>query len=257
MATEDTDRPQLLYSRSWDLEDCVIRAGGDGRTVEAYAAVFDVQTEILDQHGHYYEENDRTAFNRTLSHGIDRVGVFYHHGMTLHGTPSDLGSVPIGRPVEVRPDKRGLLTVTRYNKSDLADAVLESIRNGDIKGYSFRGRIIRSSPKRPPRVRAGQPLPLWRHLELGLTEYGPTPSPAYMEAGILAVRSAEIADRLDELKQLISSPTPPVSGDETATPTMGPGAEDSPDGHSGRLRQQHLAFKMRVREATRRNRYGA
>lgn len=239
------------YDRSWDLEDCVIRAGGDGRTVEAYAAVFDSPTEIRDQHGHYFEEIDRTAFNRTLSHGIERVGVFYHHGMTLHGTPSDLGSVPIGRAIEVRPDRRGLRTVTRYNRSDLADAVLESIRNGDIRGYSFRGRIIRSNPKRPPRPKGSQ-LGVWRHLELGLAEFGPTPSPAYQDAGILAMRSAQqIAEALEEARQLITSSLSTPEGDpdgDTATPGTGPGAEDPPDRHSGRLRQRHLALKRAMRE---------
>lgn len=252
-AHDDTAvRAQPTFDRSWSLEDVVIRSGGDGRTVEAYAAIFNSPAEITDQHGHYMEEIDRKAFNRTLSHGIERLRVYYHHGMTIHGTPSDLGSVPIGRPVEVRPDKRGLLTVTRYNRSDLADAVLESIRNGDITGYSFRGRIIRSTPKRPPRVRAGSPLPLWRHEELGLAEYGPTPSPAYADAGVLAIRSAQLAAALDEAKRLItdlSSSTRMDSDGETATPESGLGAEDSRDGaHSGRLRQRHLALKRAMRE---------
>ena len=34
------------------LDDIAIQRGGDGRTVEAYAAVFDTPTEIRDQHGH-------------------------------------------------------------------------------------------------------------------------------------------------------------------------------------------------------------
>ena len=143
------------YARSWRLDGIeVLRAAdghGDGRTVKAYATPFDVETEITDQHGHYMEVIDRTAFNRTLSHGIDRVGVFYHHGLTIHGTPSDLGSVPIGSPLEIRPDGKGLLTVTRYNQSPLSESVLDAIRNGDIRGYSFRGRIVRSNPNRIPR----------------------------------------------------------------------------------------------------------
>jgi len=229
MGDDDADRSRPTFNRLWALEECVIRSGGDGRTVEAYAAVFERPTEISDVHGHYQEVIDRTAFNRTLSHGIDRVGVYYHHGMTLHGTPSDLGSVPIGRALEVRPDRRGLLTVTRYNKSDLADAVLESIRNGDIRGYSFRGPIIRSNPRRPPRVRAGAPLPLWRHMELGLGEFGPTPSPAYVEAEIMALRSSRIAEVLAAAGLAItdvSSSTPPDPDDGPATPATGLGAED-------------------------------
>lgn len=227
-----------LYARSWALDDIEISRSGDGRTVEAYAAVFDTPAEIHDQHGHYIEVIDRSAFNRTLSHGIERVGVFYHHGLTLHGTPSDLGSVPIGSPVEIRPDGRGLRTVSRFNRSALADAALEAIRAGDISGYSFRGRIFRSNPERIPRARSGDLPTVTRH-ELGLAEYGPTPTPAYAEAGILAVRSTEqlAADlaQLDEearaelIRMLAATPQDPA---EPATPTPGPGDVDAPRVHA-------------------------
>jgi hypothetical protein len=173
--------------------------------------------------------------------------VFYHHGMTLHGTPSDLGAVPIGSPVAIRADSKGLRTVTRYNRSELADSVLEAIRNGDIKGYSFRGRIFQSNPARMPRVRSGV-LPSVTRTELGLTEYGPTPSPAYVEAGILAMRSTlnDIQSRLESLTRNISPSTPEDPDAEEATPNQGPGAEDPRIAHSNRLRQ--LAFKRAVRE---------
>lgn len=239
-----------LYVRSWMLEDVVIRSGGDGRTVEAYAAPFDSPAEIQDQHGHYMEEIDRTAFNRTLSHGIQRVSVFYHHGMTLHGTPSDLGSVPIGRPVDIKPDQRGLLTVTRYNKSQLADSVLEAIRNGDIPGYSFRGRIYKSKPDRVPRARSGGSLPTVRRMELGLTEYGPTPSPAYAGAGIIAMRSAKVLTALDEAQRFIQSLSPTSCGDpgdDSATSNQELGTEDPRAAHSARLGLLRLRSKMRDR----------
>lgn len=240
----------LRYERCWPLDDILIRSGGDGRTVEAYAAVFDVPSEIRDQHGHYLEVIDRKAFNRAISHGIERVGVFYHHGMTLHGTPSDLGSVPIGSPVDIRADAKGLRTVTRYNKSQLADSVLEAIRNNDIRGYSFRGRVFQSNPAKVPRARGGT-LPTITRTELGLSEYGPTPTPAYADAGILAVRSVQALaahfaalepQERSELARLLAVPTPPdpdptPAEPETppATPDVGPGTEDSPEiGRSGR-----------------------
>ncbi|MGE5827154.1 MAG: HK97 family phage prohead protease [Micromonosporaceae bacterium] len=241
----------LRYDRMWPLDDILIRSGGDGRTVEAYAAVFDTPSEIKDQHGHYMEVIARTAFNRAISHGIGRINVFYHHGMTLHGTPSDLGSVPIGSPVDIRPDGRGLRTVTRFNRSALADSVLEAIRNDDIKGYSFRGRVFQSDPARTPRPRPGSPLPTVTRTELGLAEYGPTPTPAYADAGILAVRSAAAvaaqivslpADERAELVRIIAASTPHDPETETATPDVGPGTEDSPEGRSGRNREKVAAI---------------
>jgi HK97 family phage prohead protease len=226
------------FARDWTLEGIeILRSGqgGDGRTVEAYAAVFDTPTEIKDQHGHYIEDINRAAFNEAVAEGIHRAGYFYHHGMTLAGTPSDLGSVPIGSPVLIRPDGKGLLTRSRLNKSALAEATLEAIRNGDITAYSFRGPIKRSNPPRIPRARPGAPLPTVTRMALGLTEYGPTPIPYYADAKILAVRSAQTMatqlvdpDFRRELITILSRSTPQDQGQEPATPTEGPGAEDQP-----------------------------
>ncbi|MFJ4735281.1 phage major capsid protein [Streptomyces sp. NPDC088770] len=178
-----------LYSRVFALDDIAIRAGGDGRTVTAYAAVFDSPAEIRDQDGHYQEQISRSAFDKTLKERAGRVGVFYNHARTLHGTPSEKGSVPIGTPLEVRPDGRGLLTVTRYNKTQLADDVLEAIRNGDITGQSFTGRFIKSDPRGPYLPARAGDLTLVTRQEIALIEYGPTPIPAYHDAEIVGVRA--------------------------------------------------------------------
>lgn len=246
-----------LYSRAWTLENIEIVRSGDGRTVEAYAAVFDTPTEVNDTHGHYLEVIDRAAFNRTLNGGAGRQAVcLYNHGMTLDGRPDSLGQVPIGTPLQLHADTRGLLTVTRFNRSALADSVLEAIRAGDIRSYSFRGRVFRSHPTRVPAARDGQ-LPTITRLELGLTDYGPTPVPYYEAAAVLAVRSAaqlaEDVAALDqaqraELIRVLSSTTPPAGPDTTtATPDTGPGAEDPPrSGHSGR----HSDLAAHIRRAT-------
>lgn len=240
-----------MYDRTFLLDDIAIRSGGSGREVEAYAAVFDTPAEIHDQHGHYVERIAKTAFNRQLGlirGELNRVKVIYNHGFTLHGTPSDLGSVPIGSPTDIKVDGRGLRTVVRYNNSDLADAVLEAIRNGDITGQSFRGQIYKSSPERVPKARRGGELPTVTRLELGLIEFGPTPNPAYADAGILAVRSAEafLATLTSEQRDQfwadihrLASTTP--EGDQvaaTATPAVGPGAADQPEGRSERNKRR-------------------
>jgi HK97 family phage prohead protease len=225
--------------RSYALEDIEIQRGGDGRTVTAYAAMFGQPYEVRDQHGHYMEEIERSAFNRTLSHGaVLRSAVcLYNHGFTAGGAPDMLGSVPLGTPVEIRAEPKGLLTVTRYNKTALADSVLEAIRNGDIRSQSFRGRIHRSSPERVPKIRSGQPLPTVVRHELGLSDYGPTPFAVNAAAEIVAVRSTtEIQAALDHLDDDVRDevlrkyvPTPPEDlEDDVATPDPGPGAEDSP-----------------------------
>lgn len=228
------------FVRSFPLEDIQIQRGGDGRTVEAYAAVFDSPAEVRDHQGHYVERIARSAFDKTIRERGNRVAVLYNHGMTVHGTPSDAASVPIGKALEVRADSKGLFTVTRYNTTPLAESVLENIRDGAITAQSFRGRIFKSTPDRPAKRGVGGALPEVTRTELGLMEYGPTPFPTYEDASIVAVRTAtEIADSIagldpherEELIRLLSTtPGEPV---ESTTPVVEP-VPDEPRTHSGR-----------------------
>lgn len=172
-------------SRSLPLLDISIQRGGDGRTVEAYAATFDTLYEVSDHEGHYDETIDRAAFNRVIRRGARGVQVLFNHGRTLHGTPSERYSQPLGVALELRAEPKGLLTVTRYSKTPLADETLELIRDGAITAQSFRGATLRSDrPKPGPN---GRPVIVRR--DLGLMEYGPAPFAINMAAGIVAVRS--------------------------------------------------------------------
>ena len=179
------------FVRTYTLDGIAIRAGGDGRTVEAYAAVFDTPTDIFDRYGEYSEVISPGAFERTISQRGTRFGVFYNHGLTLHGTPSERGSMPIGTPEEVRADGRGLFTVTRYNATPLADEALEAIKTGAITGQSFAGRFVKSDKATPRggfRPAEDGTLTTVTRTEIALVEYGPTPMPAYEDAAIVVVR---------------------------------------------------------------------
>jgi len=180
------------FTRSFPLEDISIRAGGDGRTVEAYAAVFDQEVPISDTDGRYMERIDPTAFNKTIADKGTRFSVLYNHGLTIYGTPSDSGSMPIGTPMEVRADSRGLLTVTRYNRTPLGDATLEAISSGSIRAQSFAGSFVRSDkpvPRGGFRANTAGVYPSVTRQEINLREYGPTPFPAYSTAEIVGVRA--------------------------------------------------------------------
>lgn len=198
----DSGRAESLapFYRSFPLEDISVRSGGDGRTVEAYAAVFNIPAPVRDQDGEYVEELDPACFNRAISDAAPqggranwRVGVFYNHAMTLYGTPSERHSVPIGKTLDMKADSRGLWTLTRYHRGELADEVLEAIREGSIPGYSFSGNFRRSSPLIPrggfrKNQRTGE-LPRVRRMESTLAEYGPTPRPVYEGAAVTGMRS--------------------------------------------------------------------
>jgi HK97 family phage prohead protease len=184
------------YARTHHLEDISIRSDGTGRTVEAYAAVFDVPAAIHDIDGEYQEVLDPGCFDRAIANWRNgaKVGVFYNHGVTLTGAPSDKHSMPIGVPTEIRAEPRGLFTVTKFSRNTLADEVLEAIREGSIEGYSFSGAFRRSSPPKPPGGyrrdnSRDQRAPTVRRLESTLREYGPCPFPAYQSASILGMRN--------------------------------------------------------------------
>lgn len=218
-----------MISRWLPITDLEIkRVDRAGREVTAYAAAFGQEAEISDHLGHYVEKINRAAFNRTLAHGISRVQVFYNHGRDLSGKPNMLGAVPIATPVSITADNHGLLTVSRYNDSELADAVLAAWEGGQVKGQSFSGRVYRSQ-----KVGQTRSLDLVERTELGLKEYGPTYSPAYAGAGLVAIRSQE--DLAELVRSMITDMvgTPGASPASNVTPVPGLGApEDSVIDHS-------------------------
>ena len=242
------------YMRLYPLEDMhIIRSadGGDGRTVEAFAAVFDDPAEIVDHEGHYVEVIERSAFNKVLADATRARGglpgsvkVLYNHGMTIQGTPSERFSMPIGVPVDIRAEARGLLTRTRYNDTPLAEEILENIRAGSITSQSFTGRIVRSDPqlRRGDRHRpdsAGN-LRTVRRSELGLREYGPVLWPAYSGAEILGVRMSTPG--------ALGEDDPEPDTDEEALPLDEGAAADEPppleESHSQRY-HQHALYVLR------------
>jgi HK97 family phage major capsid protein/HK97 family phage prohead protease len=183
----------LLVTRSVALDDIHIRAGGTGRDVVAYAAVWMSPAEVVDSEGHYREQNAPDAMNNSIAQRAGRIYSVYNHAKTLAGTPSELHSVPLGKPLEIRADKTGLLTVTRYNKDPEADRILEAIKSGSLTGMSYTGVFLRSDPQLRPYERYGPShagdLPLVTRLETALIEYGPTPNPTFADAAIVGVRN--------------------------------------------------------------------
>jgi HK97 family phage prohead protease len=210
--------------------------------------VFNSPAEIVDHEGHYVEEIDPAAFNKVLADigrsraGFGKVKVMYNHGMTIHGTPSERGSMPIATPVDIRPETRGLLTLARYSDTPFADEVLENIRNGSITAQSFTGRIVRSDPTAPRgghRPRSGQ-LTRVRRTELGLREFGPTPFEAYTGAEIVGVRMSAPGT--------YSAPEP---DEDQALPPDGEAAADEPPPAEGKALErhhQHALYALRSRE---------
>lgn len=229
---------ETLIRRVYELEDADIKRVNRGqREVTAYATVFGVPTEVTDKYGHYWEEINRAAFNRTIKGGISRVQVFYNHGYDLSGRPNMLGAVPIATPIDIRPDARGLITVSRYNDGEVADAVLAAWDGGEIKGQSFSGKVYRDNDRGQ---RGG--IPHIERMELGLREYGPTHSPQYEEAGLIAIRSkSDLEGLLRDMLPGIIGTLP--AGTDDGTPPSGHGAQDEDSGSS--LARARLTLKRK------------
>ncbi len=199
-------------TRTFPLEDIRIDPGGDGRTVTAYAAVFDTPTKISDFEGEYIERIHPAAFNKAIRDAAPQgkrttwlTRVLFNHGMTTYGTPSDRGSMPIGTPESITADSRGLLTVTRYNHTPLADEALDAIKSGSITAQSFQGRFVRSDKKGPFRADKDGNLPVVTRKEVTLKEYGPAVFAAYPDAEIVGVRATLNPTESSLLKVILSS----------------------------------------------------
>jgi HK97 family phage prohead protease len=249
--------PRGELFRYYPLEDIriVSRAEGDGSgtLVEAYATVFDEPAEIHDHQGHYMEVIDRVAFDDVLGR-ISRsrggfaaaVKVLYNHGKTMEGQPAPEYQVPIGVPVDIRPERRGLLTRTQYDASDpFAERILSKVKSGAITAQSFVGGIVRSTPElRGPgdrhRARNGA-LTTVRRMQLGLREYGPVLFPAYTGAEILGVRMS-IPGSPDEGPEF-------AEDEEYAPATEGDGTGGAPADATSARHHQHALYALRSREA--------
>jgi HK97 family phage prohead protease len=239
-------------SRDFVIEDMTIRSDGDGRTVEAYTAVFNRDAEIRDQDGHYNERLAEGSFTRTIDHNGTNFGVFYNHAKTIYGTPDGNLSVPVGTPIEVPvQDSRGVFTVTRYLDNPLADSVLDGIKQRAIRGYSFGGKFLQSTKTRASRGS----LPTITRTEVQMREYGPTVFPSYAEAMITGTRS--VSAFLSELETLedadmarfrqmlgLATPLDPAKSQDTSTETVH--VDDPALGHSAR--QSLFSFRAAVRE---------
>lgn len=256
-----TDAPRRDFARTWETSDIAIRSDGSGRTVQAYITPFNTPQEIQDRDGHYNETIPKGAFERTLSTRNGNFAVLFNHGRTYDGRTSGSLMVPIGKPLEVKEHDRGLYSETEFLENPLADAVLDGIKKGAIRGYSFSGTFRRSEKMRP--AARGQ-LPTITRSVVEMREYGPVLFPAYAEAVILGTRGQSFVDeiaRLDpedveRLRQMLGVATPlgdPATPDGTPNgPAVTPAANDPAEGHSTQQSPIQLRAQIVARNRTRR-----
>lgn len=210
------DAPKALVTRAvtFAVPTELRAAGGDGFTLEGYAAVFDSATRINSWEGNFDERISSGAFSKTLK---ERKPVIQFD----HGHDIATGSVPIAAIEDIREDKQGLYVRARMFDNPRVEPIRQAIAGGAIDGMSFRFRVVREEWDE------SEDIPLRTIRELELFELGPVVFPAY-EATSVGVRSllADLDDsqRAQLLTDLVDAGTRATS---TAPPTPAPATSGS------------------------------
>lgn len=151
-------------------------ASVEGRTITGYAASFgniDHGRDIIVQ----------GAFKKTITERADAIKVFYNH------------SYPIGLPVAMSEDSKGLLTESKISKTARGDEILELAKDGVISEMSIGYDAINYETDEGSGVRTLKELKLW--------EYGPVDFAMNEQAVITGVKG--LAKRLSGCKVDASS----------------------------------------------------
>lgn len=186
-------------SKSRPTEGLCVRAfnfesrssGGDGRTLEGYAAVFNQATRIQDFVGEFDEVILPGAFARSLE---SRAPVLQFE----HGRDPRVGAVPIGAIEDLREDPQGLYVRARLFDNATVEPVRQAIAEGAITGMSFRFSVPEGGDKWSKRDGVD-----YREIsDTDTRELGPVVFPAYDQTTV-TVRSLLAQMDPDEHRTLL------------------------------------------------------
>jgi HK97 family phage prohead protease len=158
------------------LEPAELKADFGGRIIEGYAATFN----NVDLVGDIVAPG---AFTKTIAERQPRklIKVFLDH------------AIPIGMPLEMVEDSRGLFTRSRISEVPEGDKALQFVKDGLCAHMSFAYDVMTREM-----VQQESREPIRRLLELKLYEFGPVHWPANEQAEILGLK--ELSEALQEAK---------------------------------------------------------
>ncbi len=127
---DSNSRPDVagMCVRAFDFEARTV-TGGDGRTLEGYAAVFNQTARIAAMGGDFDEVLLPGAFTRSLAR---RTPVLQFE----HGRDPRVGAVPIGAFEDIREDQQGLYVRARLFDNPAVEPVRQAIDAKAITGMS-------------------------------------------------------------------------------------------------------------------------
>lgn len=181
----------------------------DGLTFEGYGAVINSPTRIDSWEGTFDEQFAPGAFKKSIR---EKTPKFQFD----HGRHPMIGSIPIGKIIEIREDTRGLYVKARLSANWLIEPIRDAIAEESVDGMSVRMDVIREE-WRDSKGKIVKPedvgMVLWGEYperglmirtikEVKISEVGPVVWPAY-EDTTASVRSKGVIDlgRLDEPEQ--------------------------------------------------------
>lgn len=154
-------------------EPVTVRAEGETKTLDGYAAVFNRETVIGD---YFREVIERGAFAPALKGGDVRA--LYNHDPNLV-----LGRT-VSQTLRLEEDETGLRYTIDPPDTTLGRDVMTLVERGDVTGSSFGFTVKRDSWTRP--TKTGE-LPLRTIHEVDwLRDVGPVTFPAYEETTVQA-----------------------------------------------------------------------
>jgi HK97 family phage prohead protease len=184
-------RPGLgLCTRAFDFE--FDADGGDGHTLEGYAAVFNTPARIRDLQGDFDETIAPGAFKRSIG---QRTPVLQFD----HGKDPAVGGAPIGKIEALAEDSRGLHVRARLFNRPAVEGIREAIAEGAITGMSFRFGV----PERGDVWgRSAEGVDTREIRDADIHELGPVVFPAYDQTSV-SVRSLLSGLSADETRELV------------------------------------------------------
>jgi HK97 family phage prohead protease len=176
----------MLY-KSFDCDFKINDDSGDGRTIEGYASTFGPPKDVVG------DIVDKGAFKKSIREngpkGTKRIKMLWIHDK------------PLGMPIELSEDDRGLHFRARVSKTQFGDDALTYIRDGVVDRMSIGYRTIKEKFNEDEQA---------NHLkEVALMEISPVPFPANIQTEITAIKGLLDPTALAKaiIEQLKLSPT--------------------------------------------------
>jgi HK97 family phage prohead protease len=184
---------------TWACE-LVVRAGGDGRTIEGYIAPWDTEIMAPDERGRPIREVFRSgAFDRSFKQRGTRVPLTWYHPDP--SSPFADQNI-IGRAVDWTADGKGQRTAFRVVDTQRGDEALTMVREGLVAAFSVGFSPV---PARTKVTRAADGMLLHERREVNLQHVALVPEGAYPGAGVDMVRAETGTPRMDAVRRRLAA----------------------------------------------------